>query len=394
MNSAETIERAIREMQFHTREATDERVMKDALAALNRKDNDQTTRTSVWRIIVRNKWTKVATAAAVTIIVGVLAIVALHQSARPAYAIEQTVEANRGLRFVHIRVDPAGKGVGEAWAQFGDDGTLLHLRMDFPDTEDGPKTTNWQADKAEVWFKAKNSVAVLREPNILGKMRDAAQIFDPRSLVAQLLHARDTGEFQTETITTADGELIKLSRPLTADGQTVFYVDPATKLLRAFENYQIVDGQPVRTSRLDYLDYNQEPTEDVFTLNPPADAIRVDETTQEIGLAKGDQTDEQLAVRVVREFYEAMIAGDFAKAAHLGGIPADKMKEAFFKNTTVVRIISLGIPEPPSDPRRGGLVVPCRIEIEENGAKTIRDFKIGVRPVYSQRDHWQIYGGI
>ncbi len=395
MNPAEDIERAIREMQFRTRAAADERIMKDALAALDRKDNDQPARTSVWRIIVRNKWTKVATAAAVAITVGVLAIVAVHQSARPAYAIEQTVEANQGVRFIHIRIEPASHGsISEAWAQLADDGALLHLRMSFPDTEDGPKEVVWQADKAKVWFKAKNSVVVVREPNFLASMRDMAQIFDPRKRVEELLQARDAGKCQTETITTAEGETIKLTVPPRNNQQMVFYVDPATKLLRSFENYQIVDGQPIQTSRLNYLDYNGQQDADVFTLNPPADVILVDETTQVIGLPKGDLTDEQITVKVVREFFEALMARDYAKAGQLlSGLPAAKMERVFGK-MKVLGIVSIGEPKPHWIPGVGGMVVSCRVKIEVDGKQGIQEFKPAVRPVYSQPDRWTIHGGI
>ncbi len=86
MNPAENMEQRIRELRYQTGPATDERILRDALAALGQTQTPQTnsTRTSVWRIIVRNKWTRVAAAAAVAIAVGALAVTALQQSARPA----------------------------------------------------------------------------------------------------------------------------------------------------------------------------------------------------------------------------------------------------------------------------------------------------------------------
>jgi hypothetical protein len=357
-----------------------------------------TTRASVWRTIVTNKWTRIVPAAAAVIAIAVVAVTMLNKSATKAYALDQTVEANSGLRFIHIRIEPAGAGLGEAWAQFGEDGQLLRLRMEFPNSEDGPKVTVWQADKAEVWFKAKNSVAVLREPDILARLPKLMELFDPRVNVAHLYQAQKDGQVTMETDAPADDSgpiTLVVTSQSSADRREVLYVDPCTKLLQRIEKYSLKGNDYELVSRWDYLDYNQEPDADVFTLNPPEDVMRVDETTQEIGLAKGDLTDEEITIRVVREFFEALIAKDYAKAGKLcGGLPADKLKEAFFKNRTIVRIVSIGTPAPPSDLRRGGLVVPCGIEIEENGVKTGKDFKVGVRPVYSQRDHWQIYGGI
>ena len=180
MNPAEDIERAIHEMQFRTRAAADERVMKDALAALNRKDNDQTTRASVWRTIMTNRWTRIVPAAAAIIVIAVVAVTMLNKSATKAYAIEQTVEANRGVSFVHFRIEPARKGnANEGWAQFGDNGELLHLRWVIPDSEDGPKDVVWQAGKAEVWLKAKNVAVTVREPDAVARMGKEFRAFTP-----------------------------------------------------------------------------------------------------------------------------------------------------------------------------------------------------------------------
>ena len=49
-----------------------------------------------------------------------------------------------------------------------------------------------------------------------------------------------------------------------------------------------------------------------------------------VGLEKGDLTDEEIAAKVAREFFEAVIAADYRKAGLLyEGIPAEKMKETF-----------------------------------------------------------------
>ncbi|UCD27847.1 MAG: hypothetical protein JSV03_12175, partial [Planctomycetota bacterium] len=89
------------------------------------------------RITMIKRYTKVGTALAATIaiIVG-LSILVFNQSVTPAYALEQTLEANKGIKYLHIRIDPAGNGVGEAWAQIDENGELLLLRMDFPKTMD------------------------------------------------------------------------------------------------------------------------------------------------------------------------------------------------------------------------------------------------------------------
>ena len=115
---------------------------------------------------------------------------------------------------------------------------------------------------------------------------------------------------------------------------------------------------------------------------------------QEIGLAKGDLTDEEIAVEVVRQFLEAMIAEDYAKAGRLcGGIPAATMKEQFGR-AHHVRVVSLGTPTPHPDPRTRFLCVPCEVEVSEGGATSLKSIVANVRPVYGQPDRWAIGGGI
>jgi len=97
---------------------------------------------------------------------------------------------------------------------------------------------------------------------------------------------------------------------------------------------------------------------------------------------------------VVREFFEALIAKDYAKAGRLyEGIPAAKLEQGF-AGLTVVRILSIGKPTPHPIPGVGGLRVPCQIEVEKDGVRSTQTHEPGVRPVYSQPDHWTIHGGI
>jgi len=75
------------------------------------------------------------------------------------------------------------------------------------------------------------------------------------------------------------------------------------------------------------------------------------------------------------------------------GVPADKMQEVFGK-LNVVRIVSIGQPAPHPMPGVGGFVVPCQVEVEKDGTRSIQTFEPGIRPVYKQPDRWDIHGGI
>lgn len=399
MSPADNIERSIQELRFTTSPAADERILADAAAAL-----EQSTKTapgpsgpSVWRKIMKSNWTKLATAAAIIAVVSVLAVSVFHGSARPAYAIEQTLEANRGLRSIHIRIEPAGTGLKEAWAQFNDNGELARMRLDMPKTEDGPKVIVWQADKAEVWMKAKNIAVVVREPMTIAQIVKMLELFDPKVAMDALYRSQAEGRVKIEATgpASAGSPITLVVNPVgSPERKEIYYVDPSSKLVQRIEKWRQQNGQYAIESRWDYLEYNQPADPNVFVLNLPEGVTRIDQTTQEVGLAKGDLSDEQIAVKVARDFFEALIAKDYAKAGQLfSGMPAAKTEDVF-REVRFLRIVSIGAAEPHPMPETRGLVVPCQIEIEKQGVKLVHEFRPGIRAVYKQPDRWTIFGGI
>ena len=100
-------------------------------------------------------------------------------------------------------------------------------------------------------------------------------------------------------------------------------------------------------------------------------------------------------MKVVREFYEALIDKDYAKAGQLcGGVPAAKTQERW-QNVNVLRIVSISEPIPHPYPGVGGFQVHCEIEIEKDGIKSIlKPYGPGVRPVRGQLHRWSIHGGV
>ena len=184
-----------------------------------------------------------------------------------------------------------------------------------------------------------------------------------------------------------------LPESLTPNRRFVLFVDQATKLVIAMETYQLKDGEYQYVGIMEYYDYNQPIEAKMFTLEQvPDDAMRVDQTTQEVGLAQGNLTDEEIAVKVVREFLEAVIARDYATASKLyQGIPV-KFLEKQLGRKKFVRIVTIGEPTP-SD-RNNSLRVPCKYEIEVDGVKSVVQSHPYVRPVFGQSDRWTIDGGI
>lgn len=144
------------------------------------------------------------------------------------------------------------------------------------------------------------------------------------------------------------------------DKQFVYEVDPKTKLVeRAIEFHRRGDKWE-QVLEIAYLDYNKPIDPKVFTLDLPEDIITADQLSQDVGLEKGDLSEKEIAVKLVREYFEAMIAKDFAKASRMySGLSAAKLAEGK-DYINYLRIVSIGEPEQESPHR--SLRVPVKVE--------------------------------
>lgn len=397
MNLADELEERIKHLRVRTDDAVDQRILADASAALLKAQSAllDARPSSVWRKIMRNQWARLAAALLVAATVGTFTF--HRQFATVAYALEQTLEANLGLRSIHIRVEPAGSGVRETWAEFGEGGQLLRLRMNFPETEDGEKEVVWQGDKAEVWFKTKGTVLVIRDKATAERISKELVAFDPKTIMEKLHEAQSKGKVKIETqaSTTEGGPITLVVSFIDApDKREVYQVNPQTKLVEQLKKYRLVNGKYELTDCIDFLEYNQEIPPATFDLDVPADVPRIDWTTQEVGLPKGDLTDDQIAVKVAREFFAALIAKDYGRAGSIySGVPAAKMEEMLGK-IEFLRVVSVGDPTPHPDVRTRFVQVPCEVEIRVDGNTDVKKFMPNIRPVEGQPDRWLIGGGI
>jgi len=359
----------------------------------------------MWRRIMNSKITKYATAAVIILAVALL-INFLDKSVTPAYAIEQTIEACHSVRCLHIQsfVSPDHEP-GKTWVEFDEAGQVKNVRIDLPQWAgggDGPKLIIWKENKAQVWMKKKKSIVTIKDKTVAAQMVKMAEQLDPKLAVERLQREKEQGKIKLEIVEPKDKAepIVVTATSVDEDDspfqRVVLFVDQATKLVISVELYKLQGEQYQKVITLEYYDYNQPIDPKMFTMDDvPDNVMRVDQTTQEIGIAQGNLTDKEIAVKVVRQFYEALIAKDYAKAGRLfEGIPAEKIQE-IFGAMNVVRIISLGEAVPHPTPGVGGFQVPCKIEVEKNGVKSIHEpYGPGVRPVHGQPDRWGIHGGV
>lgn len=394
MKSVEDIKRYFQKSTLSTNDDRHEAIFEKIQRA---QDQSKTTTPASYRLslrsnIMNNRITKFA-AAAVIVIAVLLSMTYFSKTTPMTYAIEQTREANRGVRFIHLKYEKAGgggEGVEDIWAQFDDNQELLHLRMNFLNSADGPKDVVWKEGKAEVWFKARKKIVVLREENMLARLKMPYKEFDPKLIVEQLYQDQNDERNQIEIQEPRSQNEPIIITLVKDDSRKVFEVDSETKLLQQLEIYRLKDGDYTFLGRTNYLDYNQSDPE-IFVLNPPSDVTRIDKTTG-IGLAQGDLSDDEIVVEVATQFSQALIDEDYAKAALLvEGISADQLKQAFY-GQKFVRFVPIGKIVPHSNPLTRGLSIPCEIEYTVNSQTITKTGNLNIRKVQGRPDHWIIFG--
>lgn len=401
-----------KELNFVAGADLHDRMLDDVLNAQEKSKRTQTasTKPDRWRQIMKNPMTKFATAAVIIVAV-VFSVHFWDKSASTAYALEHTIEASLGVRYLHIKDYTEGnEGAKEFWLEFDDSGQIKNIRAHMPEWEspsDGEKVTVWQGGQSNVWFKKKNSLIKMNDTRSSSELTKAMQLFDPKLAVYNfsVLEQQDLVQLEidepsekSEPITVTSINSTEVKNMGYEVDRTVIFVDQTTKLVTKIEHHRLEQTDDYELiGWMEFYDYDQPIDPNMFSLDDevPSDVKRIDWTTQEIGLAKGGLTDIEIAVKVVREFYEALIAKDYAKAGRLySNTSADRMRE-IFAGFEVVRIISIGKPVPHPSEGVGGVQVPCKIEIEKDGVKSVYEpYGPGVREVYGQSERWTIHGGV
>ena len=410
MRPAENIERLIKNLSDKTSAKMDERVRKNMLQALAESEKSSAI---IWpnirKIIMRNPITKLAAAA--VIIVGVaLSITIWDGTTTSAYALEQTIKASHSVRYLHIKSYKKGmEEPKEFWLEFDEQGGVKNIRAHIPEWEspsDGENVTIWQQGKAKTWYKKKNTLLTIKDKRFADKLSASVQLFDPKLAVPRFIELEKLGLATIKIEEPSNkAELIIITATYSPEckqfgvpvDRTVLFVNQTTKLITSMESYNLAEGGEYELiDWIEFYDYNQQIDPAIFVFDDlPSNIKQIDQTTQDIGLEQGNLSDEKIAVKVVREFYEAVIAKDYAKAGLIYGNSPAAMIEEMFKELKIFRIISIDEPKPYPSPGIGGFMVPCKLEIEKNGIKSVYEpYGPGVRAVHGQPNRWNIHGGV
>jgi hypothetical protein len=259
------------------------------------------------RRLIMNRFTKLA-AAAVIIAATTLSISFWDKSMPKAYALDQTIEANHRVRYIHIKsFNPSHDEPKEFWVECDESGKLKKARWHMPEwdsPEDGAKVVLWKEDKIQLWFKGttkrKGCLVTYKEKNGAGWLYNHAHESNPRLAVERLYEQQEQGKVTIQVDQPADN-----TKPIVVTAtylpespkygkREVLFVDRNTKLVTATEFYRLKDGKYKYWGVQKFYNYNQPINHEMFDLDKevPVDVKRVDSDQKKAEMNKGISPDE------------------------------------------------------------------------------------------------------
>ncbi|MBN2588355.1 MAG: hypothetical protein JXA96_00715 [Sedimentisphaerales bacterium] len=225
---------------------------------------------NIRRIIMKSKITKFA-AAAVLIIAIVLSLTIWDT---PAYALEQTIKAYEGLRYVHIKDFREGESEPrEFWVELDEKEQVKRIRVYIPAwaEREGPLVAIWSEGKLQTLRQNNNIVGTVSDETLGPEILKIINEFDPRMVVKDLYKLETEGQVQITTnepssksepiVITAEFQNNKATR------QIVLFVDQSTKLVTRII-LPINDTEDGYQHSLEFSDYNVALDDRVFMLEP------------------------------------------------------------------------------------------------------------------------------
>jgi hypothetical protein len=360
---------------------------------------------SVWRIIMKNRITKLAVAAVV--IVAVLLSVHIFDKTVPtAFGIEQIIEAYNNIRFLHVKqFGPNQHEPAEFWIKSDEQGRVAKARYYLPETEDGAKLITWSPERTELWFKYKHGFSILQSKRAKDWMQELLEQCQPKLVMQKLLDDQKAGKVGVDIEKPNDKQkpahIIAKYKFGSKKTKEIYYIDQATDLITQVDIYGMKDNQEVLKVTREFYDYNVPIDEKMFAIRDEIPryvyASAGDILNQLCGVPQGNMSDEQVAAETVRQFFQALIDKDYKKAGLIcvGGFEESTKRD--FGDVNVIAIVSIGpaIPEP--NWVEHGFRVPCELEvINLDGQKTTWEPSPYVRPGDDEMhsDRWNISGGI
>jgi len=363
---------------------TRDRIWREVLLAQEQSGKTESVlvRPNLWRTIMKSPISKLI-AAAVVIIAALPLMFFFTRGATPAYALEQTIEANHTIKTIHLRIVENGQHVehnefSDCWIKYDDAGLVSNFRCNFYEDGEDRAYAVWNEGVLKIWRPSQNVVIIIRVNDMEKYWEHFAKEYDPKLIFQWLYVSRgnETNHLQIDEPAEESNSIYVTATHSADKTRLKLIIDPKTKLVKKLSRYRLGEKEDQLDTQIEVLAYNQSIDPSMFELSGiPDDALLIDQVDQLVGLEQGNLTNDEIVVKVVRETLEATIAKDYEKVSRLmEGVPGDTVEE-FIKeefDAKLVRVISIGQPEPHE---RSGyhIYVPCEIEVEndERGKWTV-----------------------
>ena len=244
-------------------------------------------RENVWRIIMKSRMTKFATAAAI-IIAACVCLQIPSGLISKAYALQDSIEAYSSVRWLHIiRSGIAYPETREFWLGCDEQGNVTKMRLDSDNAGDsvGPLIIAGNSDSSEAWLpKYDLHLTGYGDASVLLGF-DVSEL-DPKLLIERLLARQSKDEVIVdidEPLEKAEPIVVTVTYPqgsLSENWKKVYYIDQTTKLVIKIEKFKLKGQKFQHINTLKLFDYNQPIDENIFNLDNivPAYAKTVDMT--------------------------------------------------------------------------------------------------------------------
>jgi len=376
MSSAEKIKKLFAKSGLTVNSKIDDRIINDAFTALDKSEKTQSVspEQNIWRIIMKSRITKLATAAVIIIAVA-LSISFLEESVTPAYAIEQTIKALQNVTTVHVIGTDWDGNRYEAWNKINPkSGKSEWVCID--QTPHGYKIASTPNGSC-VWDENVNIVRYSNKQIASNDFR-YSQVFEQ---IAEKMVELNDGEqitIKTEKNPVYDKQIVVIHVVTNIQDYRI-YVDPESKLpVRLYFDRAGNMKQIAKT--IDEIHYNEPLPEGMFDFEVPAKWYRdwssLDDPTK--GLPIGDLTHEQGAIKMAREYWQAVIQNNWDYANQLR--PVADWKTDYHRDRPT-ELIDIGQPRP----ERGcsGLVTPCIVRFADGKTQKV-ELVINYRKIAGQ----------
>jgi hypothetical protein len=391
MKSADDIKRFFKNASVGTNPKADDEILNQLIQAHGEVADKEHTRPelNIWRIIMQNKITKLATAAAI-IIAAILAFNVFNQSiptASAAQVLQEAIEAVSNLRSVHMnthmRTLPA------------DNFSLIGLNYDFVPIEMWKRTDNegqvqWRVEKPGrvLLMDGKRTIMLIR-PNhgVLeerplplgcfdswsGRLLNVGELLDSELQNAKnnpdrevFLHHEDI-EGQDKIIlevevaaNVPEGDYLRNTFITDSDHLKVYQFDAKTKLLEGLQVYVHAKDEDVLIFEITDIKYNIEFDGDVFVLDLPEDMIWYGEPQK---LSDNKKYEKMSPKEAATAFFQACANEDWEEVLKFWN--ASTINDRFKAYLGGLTIISIGEPFQSEGYARKGLgwFVPYEIKL-------------------------------